>query len=154
MHLRRSGLDYVMGDIFRRLSLVFNEHFYSFPILFSISIFKLGQRFIYTHLKVFLCRFLQTIHFVPLIFILTFICAYFIFNILFHKAISDSYVLSNLRCHPYLIVMSNGNTVSGYTFMCNLHDFFSKQITRYMYIYVSPIVNTTVPVSVPYPLLK
>jgi hypothetical protein len=38
--------------------------------------------------------------------------------ILFPKAISDSYFLSNLRCHPHLIARSNGNTVSVYTFMC------------------------------------
>jgi hypothetical protein len=34
--------------------------------------------------------------------------------------------------------------------VCNLHEFFSKQITRY--IHVGLIVNNTAPVSVPYPL--
>jgi hypothetical protein len=50
---------------------------------------------------------------VPLIFIFTFICAYFIFNILFPKTILDSYFLSNLRWHSYLFVRSYSNTVSG-----------------------------------------
>jgi hypothetical protein len=40
------------------------------------------------------------------------------------------------------------NQLSGYTFMYNLHEFFSKQITRY--IHVSLIVNNTAPVSVFY----
>jgi hypothetical protein len=40
--------------------------------------------FIYTNIKVFLCKFLQIIHFVPLIFIFTLICAYSIFNILLY----------------------------------------------------------------------
>jgi len=71
----------------------------------------------------------------------------FYYNIRFPKAISDSYFLSNLRCHSYLFVGSYGNTVSGYTFMRNLHEYLSKQITRY--IYVSMIVNHTVPISVP-----